>query len=883
MREIQLPQTGLLDWTGVLGELRREYLSAPLGTSIRFLPSLKARRNVRPHFFRLVQTGAHSSAAAFDALQAMQNALTACHAPGQYTLVFLAANSGQTTAIYLGIQAHPGYSLQRSFLASIIHFLESNWVGTRFVEVTNQEAVGAGEKTQFDATLEVAFDDPQSILAVTGVPSLRKHDQTARAQALDRLLNGMRDAPFLYMVVAEPIGSAAVDELVASCQDLAGRAHLAVRASLTRSDSQQASLSFTQTEGTSLADQVGESHSSSTGTSTSLFTVLSANSSSTNGSSRSITTTDSTSEAVTAGVVTGVGSSRSHEFVDLKAQAVETQLLRYVDRMTQARSSGCWEVGAYFISSDAGVASRAALQLRALLAGDLSFHESFRIHDLTGALSDDLLSSLRRFEIPEFSLIRGVGLDSHESPTLADRRQHLLGSSFSGLSTPVNTEELSLLVNLPQREVPGIPCVATAAFRVTAPAVAADGSIDLGCLIDTGRRTAARYRIPMQGLAKHTLVTGINGSGKSTTIRRVLRELRSAPDPIPFLVIEPAKEEYVAWATEHNGGLDPDDPGRISIFCPGAHAQHSSTEFHRLVLNPLEVVWLSDKERPNVLGHIDLLRSILVSAFPSEDGDVLPVVLEELLYYVYESAGTNWLGDEMPDPGAAFPNLSTMADNAAKVIDRSYEMRIQKNIFGAITTRLKNLRQGWKRELFGSQGEPSTPWAMLFDRPAVINLSNLEDDSDKCLAMSLILMFLYEYRRNVRRAQPNGLAPSRLRHVTVVEEAHRVMLKGEPGVRRSGRQSRVAEMFSNVLSEIRAYGEGFVIADQVPSRLIPDAIKNTNLKIVHRLVANDDREAMAGSMTMDRDQMGMINRLRPGQAIVFGDMDDAPSWLEIAR
>jgi hypothetical protein len=849
---------------------------------MQLLPSLKARRNVRPHFFRLLQTGTHSAVLAVDAFQALQSALTACHAPGQYSFVFLAINSGESTSIYLGIQAHSGLSLQRNFLASIVHFLESNWVGTRFVEVTAHDAIGQSEREKLDATLESAFNDPQSILAVTGVPSLRKHDHMARAQTLDKLMNGMRDSPFLYMVVAEPINTATVDELVVNCQELASQAHFAVRGSLTRSDNQQTSVSVARTEGKSKAEQFGESSSSSRGSSFSLLPGFhSANSSSTNGESHSITRTDTTSDAMSVGLMTGVGSSQSHEYVDLKAQAVEAQLLRYVDRLTNARSSGCWVVGAYFLSKDISVANRAAMQLRALLAGDLSYHEPLRIHDLTGVLNDDLLARLRRFEIPEFSLMHRSDSDSGAVATLADRRRHLLGPLFSDLSTPMNTEELSLLVNLPQREVPGIPCVASATFRVTTPSVGNSESVVLGHLIDTGRRTAARYRIPVQTLAKHALITGINGSGKSTTIRRLLYELRTRPNPIPFLVIEPAKEEYVAWAAEYNAGLSEGDPRRISIFCPGAPASRATSYVQRLVLNPLEVVWLSDQERPNVLGHIDLLRSILVSAFPSEDGDVLPVVLEELIYYVYESVGTNWLGDEIPDPGSGFPNLSTMADNVAKVIDRSYEMRIQKNIFGAITTRLKNLRQGWKRELFGSQGEASTAWATLFDRPAIINLSNLEDDSDKCLTMSLILMFLYEYRKNVHRSIPLGVAASRLRHVTVIEEAHRVMLKGESGARRSGRQSRVAEMFANVLSEIRAYGEGFVIADQVPSRLIPDAIKNTNLKIVHRLVANDDREAMAGSMTMDREQMGMINRLRPGQAIVFGDMDDAPSCIEV--
>jgi DNA helicase HerA-like ATPase len=90
-------------------------------------------------------------------------------------------------------------------------------------------------------------------------------------------------------------------------------------------------------------------------------------------------------------------------------------------------------------------------------------------------------------------------------------------------------------------------------------------------------------------------------------------------------------------------------------------------------------------------------------------------------------------------------------------------------------------------------------------------------------------------------------------------------------------------MFANILSEIRAYGEGLLIADQVPARLVPDAIKNTNLKIVHRLVAADDREAMSACMTLTPEQSAIINRLRLGQAIIYGEQADMASWVQILK
>ena len=62
---------------------------------------------------------------------------------------------------------------------------------------------------------------------------------------------------------------------------------------------------------------------------------------------------------------------------------------------------------------------------------------------------------------------------------------------------------------------------------------------------------------------KHTLLSGINGTGKTNTVHAILNSLNGQ---LPFLVIEPAKTEYVDWAIEYNK-THLDKP--ISIFIPG--------------------------------------------------------------------------------------------------------------------------------------------------------------------------------------------------------------------------------------------------------------------------------------------------------------------------
>jgi len=75
-------------------------------------------------------------------------------------------------------------------------------------------------------------------------------------------------------------------------------------------------------------------------------------------------------------------------------------------------------------------------------------------------------------------------------------------------------------------------------------------------------------------------------------------------------------------------------------------------------------------------------------------------------------------------------------------------------------------------------------------------------------------------------------------------------------------------MFTDLLAELRAAGEGFIIAEQIPTKLAPETMKNTAVKIVHRLTAADDRAVMAGCADLNEAQCRHVNRLPPGQAVL---------------
>ena len=71
-----------------------------------------------------------------------------------------------------------------------------------------------------------------------------------------------------------------------------------------------------------------------------------------------------------------------------------------------------------------------------------------------------------------------------------------------------------------------------------------------------------------------------------------------------------------------------------------------------------------------------------------------------------------------------------------------------------------------------------------------------------------------------------------------------------------------------MLAEVRSFGEGIIIADQVANKLHSDVIKNTNVKILHRTMAKDDRTVVGESINLNEDQILDIAELGTGEAIV---------------
>ncbi len=158
------------------------------------------------------------------------------------------------------------------------------------------------------------------------------------------------------------------------------------------------------------------------------------------------------------------------------------------------------------------------------------------------------------------------------------------------------------------------------------------------------------YTIDLDALTRHVFITGITGSGKSNTCRRFIEEMLQ--QGINFMVIEPAKDEYVQLALGYNAS------GRfkqkIDVYAPGRDAW-GGQKLSQLQLNPFDIIRLPGA-LTQVMPHLDRLKSIFNASFPMYE--ILPVILEEGLVDLYDSQG--WLEDELPPEGAGAPTLKQL-------------------------------------------------------------------------------------------------------------------------------------------------------------------------------------------------------------------------------
>ena len=429
-----------------------------------------------------------------------------------------------------------------------------------------------------------------------------------------------------------------------------------------------------------------------------------------------------------------------------------------------------------------------------------------------------------------------------------------------------STGLLAALTRFPEAEVPGVRLVLRPEFDVTPEQPDEPGGpaarLRLGQALDRTGSPAGPLSLATTSVNRHVFVCGATGSGKSQTVRALLAAASGAG--LPWLVIEPAKAEYRAMSVRLDGARD----GVVRIR-PGAADEIAAG------INPLAPAADDTGRRFPLQTHADLVRALFLASFAADEP--FPQVLSAALTRAYAEAGWDLALGEPATPGVRprYPTLGDLQAAAERVVaEIGYGREITDNVRGFIRVRLSSLRLGTTGRFF--EGGHPIDFGRLLARNVVFEIEDVGDDRDKAFLMGTVLIQLAEHlRMQSRSGAVDGSPAAGLRHLSVFEEAHRLLRRPDERAV-SGAAAHAVEMFAGLLAEIRAYGEGLVIAEQIPAKLVPDAIKNTAVKIVHRLPAADDREAVGATMNLTDAQSRYLVTLPPGQAAVFTDGMDFP-------
>ena len=428
-----------------------------------------------------------------------------------------------------------------------------------------------------------------------------------------------------------------------------------------------------------------------------------------------------------------------------------------------------------------------------------------------------------------------------------------------------STVLLATLARMPETEVPGIRLTLRPEFDVTPeppPREAGAASLlPLGTVLDRNGIPAGALSVPAASVNRHVFVCGATGAGKSQTVRALLEAASGAG--LPWLVVEPAKAEYRLMSVRLTGG-----GGEVVRIRPGDADQVAAG------INPLAPAAGAGGRPFPLQTHADLVRALFLASFAADEP--FPQVLSAAITRVYEEAGWDLALGEPVTPGVRprYPTLGDLQTTAERVVSEiGYGREITDNVRGFISVRLSSLRLGTTGRFF--EGGHPIDFGRLMTRNVLFEIEDVGDDRDKAFLMGTVLIQLAEHLRMQARGRGLGPVPG-LRHLSVFEEAHRLLRRPEDHRGGSGATAHAVEMFAGLLAEIRAYGEGLIIAEQIPAKIIPDAVKNTAVKIVHRLPAADDRETVGATMNMTDAQSRYLVTLPPGQAAVFTDGMDYP-------
>ena len=617
------------------------------------------------------------------------------------------------------------------------------------------------------------------------------------------------------------------------------------------------SQSVTENRGTTFSENVGTSSSKGTntgynksenmsktkGTNTSTGSSQSKTAGTSETTGTNTSTTKGTNNSVSESSTTGSSQNVSKDIINKKA----ADYVKYIDEMLlpiidYGKSKGLYLTTTFIFADNNSQLEKLGNTIKSLYSGKKGNKNPLEFKILEN--NDKKIEYFKNFQIPEC-----ISYDDENALTL---KSHFVENDEVSLGNWYSPNELGLIAGLPEKEVVGLALNEEVEFGLNAKTPDKDGEIiSLGNLVQSGNEIDTKVYLEKSALNKHIFITGVTGTGKTTTCQKLLLE-----SELPFLVIEPAKTEYRIL-------MNNEKTEDILIFTLG------NDKVAPFRLNPFEFF-----EGESITSRVDMLKAAMEASFDMEAA--IPQIIESAMYSCYEDYGWNIDTDENEkfdnpyDEGVySFPTLEDLLNKIEiEVTKHNFDDRLKKDYIGSITARLQGLLVGSKGQMLNARR--SIDFRELIEKKVVLEIEGIKNGTEKSLVMGFILTNLCEALRAKYDKDKH------FKHITLIEEAHRLLSKYSAGDSLNKKNS--VETFADMLAEVRKYGESLIIADQIPNKMTPEVLKNTNTKIVHKIFAEDDKEAIGNTISLSKEQKDFLSSLPTGRAIVFSQ-----SWTKAVQ
>lgn len=348
---------------------------------------------------------------------------------------------------------------------------------------------------------------------------------------------------------------------------------------------------------------------------------------------------------------------------------------------------------------------------------------------------------------------------------------------------------------------------------------------------------------PWSLLSKHAFLAGMPGSGKTNTMMYFVTNMHKAG--IPVLVMEPAKKEYRILATL-------DEMEGTYLFSPSANSMFP------IHINPFEF-----PRGMKLSEHINALLDVFNGTFLLDPP--MPMLLTEGIQACYEELG--WIPGMINMGELSYPTMTMLYDNIKRLFDKyQYAADIRSNLESVLQVRIGSLMQREMGDIFDVEKSTFPPEEWI-RHSAIIELASLGTAPTNF--MMLLLLTLIREVLGLIPYHPDQDNENKPRHVIFLEEAHNLI--ANTSVQMAGTMDpkiAATAFIKDMLAEVRALGEGIVIADQLPTAMAPEVVKNTSLKIGLRLTSADERNLLGETMSADCVQMEQMGVFLPGQCLV---------------